>query len=129
MLSDQRFLTALLDMQQNAQANLPVEPNNGNPRGANNMPTPSTPLPAEQGGARFYPWLAPSPSMEIIRSMLQKPKPIVGIPPVSQPTPPAQTSGSLPVMPVMSTGTPAMQTINPAPSTPVLPTRILGQQF
>lgn len=67
------ILQAVLGMQQNAQAALPVIPNNGNPAGANNMPAMAgnagvvgpTPRPSNSPG-----WLNASPSMEVIRQML-----------------------------------------------------------
>ena len=105
MASTQAFLTALLDMQQNAQANLPVEPNNGNPRGANNMPTPTPSLPTQQGGARFYPWLQPSPSMDIVRSMINRPLNTGGALP-SQQVPITTPASAMPppVMPMQTGG-------------------------
>ena len=49
MLSTQQVLQSLIDMQANAQQALPVIPNNGNPRGANNMPRTGGALPPRQG--------------------------------------------------------------------------------
>lgn len=75
MPSTQELLQAITGMQQNAQAALPVIPNNGNPRGANNMPAsdvPSQSLP-QVPGADKYPWLAPSDNMQLIRDMLNRP--------------------------------------------------------
>lgn len=112
MASTHEFLQAVLNMQQNAQANLPMEPNNGNPRGANNMPS-NTPLPAQAGGARHYPWLAPSSSMDFIRELLAKPlqtggpMPAMQVKPAPMPTPimstPTQAVPQV-VLPTMSTG-------------------------
>lgn len=120
----QGVLDSITSMQQNAQAALPVIPNNGNPQGANNMqpamptvgdawasvvtgnppqqsvpvpmPKPAGPPPAEQ----FYPWMAPSPYMGSILSRIQgMPQPN---PPAVQPAAPAQIQApnrQLPVMP------------------------------
>lgn len=103
MLPSARFLQEIIDMQRNAQANLPVEPNNGNPRGANNMPQAPASLPEQVGGARFYPWMAPSSSMEFIRQMISSPKasnppPVTTIPshPLPQVVFPMRTGGALP---------------------------------
>lgn len=77
------------NMQQNAQANVPVIPNNGNPGGAFNMPQNPT-LPAQaapvapvaapqpavpaappmQQNKYFYPWMNPSPAMQQVYQML-----------------------------------------------------------
>lgn len=74
MPSTQQLLQAIGSMQQNTQASLPVIPNNGNPRGANNMPSnpimPS-PRPALPGGMPA--WAEPSASMEIVRQLLAQP--------------------------------------------------------
>lgn len=71
MASTQELLQAVLNLQTNAQESLPVLPNNGNPRGANNMPhgeAPAAPMPA---GPRD--WSQASPSMANIRQMLAQP--------------------------------------------------------
>ena len=98
MLSTQQVLQSLIDMQANAQQALPVIPNNGNPRGANNMPRNTGIVPPHmrqaQGGGGYdssginpgagaprtpgqispmaerYPWLKQSASMDNIRSYL-----------------------------------------------------------
>lgn len=67
-------------MQQDAQAALPVIPNNGNPGGVYNAPqtggvVPPQPVPIQQTGGNqapqhFYPWMRPSPHMDAIRQML-----------------------------------------------------------
>lgn len=53
------------NMQENAQAAVPVVPNNGNPNGAHNMPA-TVPNPMLQR----YPWLGPSTHMTNIRQRL-----------------------------------------------------------
>lgn len=73
------------NMQQNAQANVPVIPNNGNPAGAFNMPqNPTIPTPAPVAAPQpavpeapaampqkyFYPWMNPSPAMQQVYQML-----------------------------------------------------------
>lgn len=110
MASTQEFLQAVLNMQQNAQANLPVEPNNGNPRGANNMTSAAPPVPNQVNGARHYPWLAPSSSMDFIRDLLARP---------------IQTGGNLPAQPAPVQG-PIMSTPTPATQQVVLPTMNTG---
>lgn len=60
MPTTQEILQALSGMQQNAQASVPVTPNNGNPAGANNMPMDNTPA-----------WVRPSPSVGQIDQILQ----------------------------------------------------------
>ena len=58
------LIQAMNNMQTDAQAALPVDPNNGNPMGANNMP-------AQQNKAlQHYPWLGPSPYMTSVRERL-----------------------------------------------------------
>lgn len=82
-------------MQQDAQAALPVIPNNGNPGGVYNapqtggvVPPQSAPIPqtggnlpptqapnvmqtgGNQAPQHFYPWMRPSPHMDAIRQML-----------------------------------------------------------
>jgi hypothetical protein len=106
MATSQELLQALTNMQQNAQSNLPVIPNNGNPRGANNMPgmaesEPDGRLPPPNGrpanGGHFYPWMNPSPSVDLIQQLLAR----TGGP--NQPTPvqvpTANTGGGAPMMP------------------------------
>lgn len=75
MLSTQEILQAVTDMQANAQQALPIIPNNGNPRGANNMPQqvphntgiiPQAPSPMVER----FPWLKPSASMDNVRAFL-----------------------------------------------------------
>lgn len=66
MPSTQDLLNAITQMQQTAQANVPVISNNGNPNGANNMPA-MTALPPVTSAV---PWMQPSPYMENIQQML-----------------------------------------------------------
>lgn len=131
MASTQEFLQAVLNMQQDAQANLPMEPNNGNPRGANNMPS-NTPLPAQAGGARHYPWLAPSSSMDFIRNLLAKPLQTGGaLPPAQVQQPQAPMPNSNVVMPTMSTNAPPVfmpQQAPPERQRVIMPERIMDQR-
>lgn len=70
MASTQQILSALTDMQRNAQASLPVLPNNGNPAGAYNMPH------SKEGAASAAPsgpdltWLQPSEHMLNVQEWL-----------------------------------------------------------
>jgi hypothetical protein len=115
MASTHEFLQAVLNMQQDAQANLPMEPNNGNPRGANNMPS-NTALPAQAGGARHYPWLAPSSSMDFIRELLARPLQTGGG------LPPTQVQPQASVVPAMSTNVPPQVVLpNPMQTGGVMP--------
>lgn len=68
-------------MQQNAQAALPVIPNNGNPNGAYNMATmpaqqrqPAVPPAMPSVPAERFPWLKPSQSMENVKNLLAQRK-------------------------------------------------------
>lgn len=95
MLSTQQILQAAIDLQGNAQRALPVLPNNGNPRGAFNMPrntggmqqpqqtggydssginpqanNPRVPMSQESQLAERFPWLKPSASMDNVRNYL-----------------------------------------------------------
>lgn len=72
MPTTQEILQAVAGMQQNAQNNLPVVPNNGNPNGANNMPAGNPAAPT--GPIDNTPdWVKPSPSMDAFHQMLQQP--------------------------------------------------------
>lgn len=71
MATSQQMLSSLLDMQGNAQAALPVIPNNGNPNGAYNMPQEAAaPAPAQPAGPDLS-WLGPSPHMQTFNTTLQ----------------------------------------------------------
>lgn len=79
MASTQELLQAISNLQPNAQAALPVLPNNGNPGGAYNAPNPaaapapvSTAQPSETVVApkNNLSWMQPSQSMNNIRNML-----------------------------------------------------------
>lgn len=106
------ILTAVRDMQPNAQAALPVIPRNGNPQGANNMPqrgpVNTGPLPPHMTPQRrtpedFYPWLQQSVHMDTFRDVLQSPLySSMQMPYTAQPVPqPQPTMPSLPVLPQM----------------------------
>ena len=73
MATTQQMLSAITGMQENAQAALPVIPNNGNPAGANNMPQTQgqQATPAAPSGPDLS-WLQPSPAMQHFNSMLQQ---------------------------------------------------------
>lgn len=70
MAGTQELLQAILNMQGAAQESLPVIPNNGNPGGANNMPTNQQPAVMPTSHMDFS---RPSPSMANIRQMLANP--------------------------------------------------------
>lgn len=102
MASTNELLAATLGLQANAQANLPVIPNNGNPGGAHNMPQQVQEGAAPAAPAYPYPWMAPSPYMENIKrriaGMQQNLTPVA--PPQQQMAPPpAAPQMGLPVLP------------------------------
>lgn len=74
MASTQQILAALTSMQQDAQAAVPVIPNNGNPNGAHNMPSAQGQEPAKPAGPDLS-WLQPSPIMGDITNMLKSRQP------------------------------------------------------
>lgn len=84
-LSQQQLQLIRNSVQGNAQAAVPVVPNNGNPGGANNMQRNQQQARAQ---AR-YPWLEPSPSVERIQGMLNEPLMIPGQQP-AQPQAPVE---------------------------------------
>lgn len=109
MAMPQEQLLAAEFMPRRAQEGLPVLPNNGNPRTIYNTPgtggnTPPEQVPVTQPVGQppvkaqpekspyFYPWMAPSPSVERIRQMIRPitpTQPISQVPPVVQQTPSA----------------------------------------
>ena len=72
MATTQQMLSAITGMQENAQAALPVIPNNGNPAGANNMPQAQGQQAAPAASGPDLSWLQPSPAMQHFNSMLQQ---------------------------------------------------------
>lgn len=109
MAMSQEMLAATSNIQQNAQARVPVIPNNGNPQGANNMPA----VPQQAAPANPYPWLAPSAAMGQMQSML------------SAPLIPARTlQTASPILPVQPVQNPQNTLSNQMMAyRPVLPTR------
>lgn len=74
MAVSQELLSAVSNIQPNAQAGLPVMPNNGNPGGVYNMPAQTqevanVPPPQVKPG---YEWLLPSPAMGTVNAILQR---------------------------------------------------------
>lgn len=69
MASAQEMLASAGNLQQNAQAALPVIPNNGNPGGAYNMPQ-NGQSPAKPPGPDLS-WLQPSAHMQEVNATLQ----------------------------------------------------------
>jgi hypothetical protein len=133
MAMPQEQLLAAEFMPRRAQEGLPVMPNNGNPRtiyntpgtGGNTPPEQVTPsgVPVTQPVGQppvkempekspyFYPWMAPSPSVDRIRQMIAprgQPVPMTPTQPISQAPPVVQQTPS------------AVLPINNAP---ILPTR------
>ena len=73
MATTQQMLSAVNDMQVNAQAALPVIPNNGNPAGANNMPASQQQAPATVAPTGpDLSWLQPSQSMMMFQQGMQQ---------------------------------------------------------
>ena len=120
MAGIQQMLAALPDMQQNAQANVPATLNNGNPQGANNMPSQLPPIATGGGNEYFYPWMQPSSHMDMIQQMLQG-NMYNNINPVQAQQPPVQQPPPATMPPVFN------NTIHPivaggvSPAPPVLP--------
>lgn len=85
MMNTNSVLSAVRDMQPDAQAALPIIPRNGNPHGANNMPpspsstgnntgiVPPSMNPQRRSPEDFYPWLQQSTHMDAFRELLQSP--------------------------------------------------------
>jgi hypothetical protein len=72
MASSQAILSAITNMQANAQGALPVLPNNGNPGGAYNMPHAAADQQAQPPAPDPYAWLQPSPFMQSASQMLEQ---------------------------------------------------------
>lgn len=70
MASTQQILSALTDMQRNAQASLPVIPNNGNPAGAYNMPQSQEVAASAAPSGPDLSWLQPSAHMQNVQNWL-----------------------------------------------------------
>lgn len=117
MSAQQELISAVRSMQANAQASLPVIPNNGNPGGAYNAPRPVNPGGGMARKAQDFSWLEPSPAMQQLTQMLgdrqqylntrlgeirQQPLPQPNMPlPVPQPQ---QMPQQLPTMPMQRFG-------------------------
>lgn len=74
MATTQQILSAITGLQENAQAAVPVIPNNGNPGGANNMPQMQDQAPVKPTGPDLS-WLQPSPAMQGMMQTLQSKQP------------------------------------------------------
>lgn len=70
MAAWQELISAVRSMQANAQANLPVIPNNGNPNGAYNTPRAPQVAVLERQRPRHYSWLDPSPAMQQLQDRM-----------------------------------------------------------
>lgn len=102
MASTNELLAATLGLQANAQANLPVIPNNGNPGGAHNMPHSGQEGAAPAAPSYPYPWMAPSQHMENIKRRIAGMQ--QNLAPAAQPAqqmapPPAAQQQGLPIIP------------------------------
>lgn len=109
MMNTNGILAAVQNIQPDAQAALPVIPNNGNPLGANNMPSVPTSAPQEEPNQlqptrptpmpsqHYYPWMNPSPYMEQFKQMFQPSAPVAQPAYTAQPVP--QPQQALPVLP------------------------------
>lgn len=99
MATSQQMLAALGGMQANAQAALPVIPNNGNPNGAYNMPqTAGVPRQAAPAGPDLS-WLQPSKYMDEVNNILQQIQSSID---TSQPVVPQATAPAItPVLPTL----------------------------
>lgn len=99
MASTHQLVQAVNDMQLNAQSNLPVHPNNGNPAGAHNMPRQQAPVnPTYQ----HYPWMQPTVHLQNINARVQAMAANLGAAPqIPMPAAePVQQPVAAPVMPV-----------------------------
>lgn len=117
MSAQQELISAVRSMQANAQASLPVIPNNGNPNGAYNAPRAAQGTMLDRQRPKHYSWLDPSPAMQQLTQMLgdrqqylntrlgeirQQPLPQPNMPlPVPQPQ---QMPQQLPTMPMQRFG-------------------------
>lgn len=73
MAAQQELISAVRSMQANAQANLPVIPNNGNPNGAYNAPRAGQRMGMGKSVPNDFSWLEPSPAMRQLQdSMAQR---------------------------------------------------------
>lgn len=70
MAAQQELISAVRSMQANAQANLPVIPNNGNPNGAYNAPRRIPQMLAGKASPNEFSWLEPSPAMQQLQSSM-----------------------------------------------------------
>lgn len=115
MATTQELLAAINNIQPDAQAALPVIPNNGNPRGAFNMPPARNATeeavarpPASQ---KDFSWLQPSQYMRNVQDMLSQ----------------RRTGGNMQqtTMPTMQTGgqAPMQQQLPPVPARQEVPDR------
>lgn len=117
MATTQQMLSAITGMQENAQAALPVIPNNGNPAGANNMPQQQAPSPGPAAPAvPAMPWLAPSASMQLFQQQLAARQAILD----KQRMPSTQQA---PVAQAPQAVVPTHQPVLPQQQQPVLPQR------
>lgn len=125
MINTNSILSGLNNLQQDAQANNPTLPNNGNPGGANNM-APQQAAPTQGQAAKpYYPWLAPSQHMKDINELIGRMGVHQGgvVPPSSVPAQIQQAQiPAMPVMPQYAGGGMMMgQQQQPVSQVPILP--------
>lgn len=118
MSAQQELISAVRSMQANAQANLPVIPNNGNPNGAYNAPRAAQGVMLERQGPQHYSWLEPSPAMQQLRdSMTQRQQYLdSALRQIRQPAQPMDTPMSVPQQPQ-----PQPQQLPMTPALPPMP--------
>ena len=123
MATTQQMLSAITGMQENAQAALPVIPNNGNPAGANNMPQQQQAPSPGPAAPPALPWLAPSASMQLFQQQLAARQTVLAQQrmPATQQAPVAQAPQA--VVPVQQAVVPQQPVLPQAGAQPILPQR------
>ena len=117
MAAQQELIAAVRSMQANAQANLPVIPNNGNPNGAYNAPRQGLREPPKRSTYDLS-WLEPSPAMRQMQDNLSQRQGYLDsmlaqirqqpAPPLATP---AQQPAQQPVMPMNRVMSPQLPTL------------------
>lgn len=116
MASTQELLTAVTNMQPNAQEALPVIPNNGNPQGAYNMASKVAPAGPPRKRGPDLSFLQPSQTMLDFRSQLQRRQ-------MDLDAQRAQQRGEIPTKPMQLPEQPVIPTKPMQIGGPVLPQR------
>ena len=110
MSAQQELISAVRSMQANAQANLPVIPNNGNPNGAYNAPRAVRQAPV-RNNQNDLSWLQPSPAMQQLQQRMSERQQYLDnmlnqirqqpAPAMNEPAPIPQQLPQMPVLPNM----------------------------